>query len=196
MDKILILVGENMNQEKTKKLNNFLPPGHMTDTFYKEHEIILSFLDKLEKNTQKIQKMKAYQIQDKEWQELKHIAEHLIGAELHHQREEKVLFPELEKAGVLGPPEVMRGEHEELRKYKHQLEELVKKVNKNNFSTVKQEVKKVSEFLIFNLRNHIAKENEILYPMALEVIKEKDTWQKMKLAADKIGYCCFTPQQA
>ncbi len=38
------------------------------------------------------------------------------------------------------------------------------------------------------------KENEILYPMALEVIKEKEIWQKMKVTADKIGYCCFTPE--
>ena len=45
------------------------------------------------------------------------------------------------------------------------------------------------------LRDHIFKENNILYPTALEVIKENSVWKKMKDDCDKIGYCCFTPEQ-
>jgi len=37
-------------------------------------------------------------------------------------------------------------------------------------------------------------ENNILYPMALEAIKEENVWQEMKSKCDKIGYCCFTPK--
>ena len=47
-----------------------------------------------------------------------HIAKHLLGAKAHRQREEQVLFPELEKRGVFGPPQVMRMEHEDLRNQK------------------------------------------------------------------------------
>lgn len=173
--------------------NASLPAGHMIDTLQKEHEKILSFLDKLELVNQKIQNMAVYDAENKEWAELKHIVEHLIGAEPHHQREEQILFPELEKRGVYGPPQVMLQEHEELRKHKHELERLATEAATIDFNDLKTQLDATAKFLVFNLRDHIFKENNILYPTALEVIAEPETWQIMKTAADKIGYCCFTP---
>ncbi|MEW6407621.1 MAG: hemerythrin domain-containing protein [Patescibacteria group bacterium] len=180
-----------MNQEKIQNL----PTGHMIDTLQKEHEIILSFLDKLETVNQKIQEMNGYNKKNKEWAELKHIAEHLIGAEPHHQREEQILFPELERRGVFGPPQVMLQEHEELRKHKHELARLEQEAAAFDFNDLKKQLDASTKFLIFNLRDHIFKENNILYPTALEVISEPKTWKAMKEKADKIGYCCFTPKK-
>lgn len=169
-----------------------LKPGHPIDTLMKEHEKILEFLDRLEKVNQIIQKMKIFKMQ-KEFTELKDIAEHLISAEPHHKREEEVLFPELEKRGVFGPPEMMRLEHNELKKKKRELKEISESFNNENFLTLKEKLNQTSQFIISLLREHIFKENNILYPMALEVIKEEKVWQKMKKDCDKIGYCCFTP---
>jgi len=171
-----------------------LPVGHMIDTFQKEHEEILSFLDKLEGVNQKIQKMKDYKAEDKEWLELKHIAEHLLGAEPHYQREEQILFPALEKRGVFGPPQIMKREHEDLRTHKHELKRLITGVSRLGLNDLKKQLDGNIKFLVFNLREHIFKENNILYPTALEVITEPEIWQGMKVAADKIGYCCFTPK--
>jgi hemerythrin-like domain-containing protein len=42
----------------------------------------------------------------------------------HHQREEDVLFPELEKRGMYGPPMAMREEHKQLRPRKRELKKL------------------------------------------------------------------------
>jgi len=176
------------------KLDSALPGGHMIDTLQKEHEIILSFLDKLEIVNQKIQRQEEYQANSEEWQELKHIVEHLLGAEPHHQREEQILFPELEKRGVFGPPQIMVQEHEELRKHKHELERLARETSIIDFNGLKRQLDANAKFLVFNLRDHIFKENNILYPTALEVIKEATIWEEMKQEADKIGYCCFTPQ--
>ena len=39
------------------------------------------------------------------------------------------------------------------------------------------------------LRDHIHKENEVLYPMALSVI-EAGAWEQLNRQADKIGACC------
>jgi hypothetical protein len=92
-----------------------LKPDHPLYTLISEREIILGFLDKLEKLKEKIEKEN---FDEKDLKELKDISHHLIEAEPHHQREERVLFPEIEKRGILGPTEVMRQEHEELRKEK------------------------------------------------------------------------------
>jgi len=182
------------SRDKTNQIKGFLKPGHMIHTLMLEHEIILGFLDKLERINQTIQKMERYD-QKKVFAELKHIANLLLETESHHKREEDVLFPELEKRGVLGPPQIMKIEHEDLRKSKKELKKLIAKIPDMNFNEFRKKLGKNAEFIIMTLRDHILKENNILYPTALEIIKEKEVWQKMKEAADQIGYCCFTPKK-
>lgn len=175
---------------KNKKENP--KPGHPIHTLISEHEIILSFLDKLERLNKEIQKNDSL---DKEsFKSLKNITHHLIEAEPHYQREEKVLFPELEKRGIFGPPEVMRGEHKKLREVKERMKKLAENFSKMKFDSFKKELKGACNFLLPTLRDHILKENNILYPMALEAIKEEEVWQKIKKDCDRIGYCCFTPR--
>lgn len=156
--------------------------------------MILGFLDELEKTNQRIQQKNQYSEADGDFKKLADIAEHLIGAEPHHKREEEVLFPELEKRGVSCPTAVMRQEHEEFRPKKKEVLGLCRTVSKMDFRDFKKELKETADFLISMLREHIAKENDILYPLSLEVIPEEAVWQEMKEACDKIGYCCFTPK--
>jgi DUF438 domain-containing protein len=175
------------------KIKNSLKPGHPIYTLMSEHEVILSFLEKLEKTNEKIQKMKNSK-EKKFFEILKDVAEHLIEAEPHHEREEKVLFPEVEKRGIFGPPEVMRKEHKILRKAKKELLNLSKKIQTNNFSQAKKKLAELVALIVPTLKDHIAKEDNILYPMTLQIIKEEKIWQKIKKECDKIGYCCFTPK--
>ncbi len=176
------------------KLKSRLDPGHVLHTMISEHDMILKFLDDLEKTNQTIQTMTRFETKRPEFELLKSIASHLIGAEAHHKREEDVLFPELEKRGFAGPPHVMRSEHQDLRQRKHQLQDLTGTISERNFSTFKNNLDPVSQGLVTLLRDHIFKENNILYPMSLQVIPESAEWVRMKEACDRIGYCCFTPK--
>jgi DUF438 domain-containing protein len=38
---------------------------------------------------------------------------------------------------------------------------------------------------------HILKVNNILFPMALNVIDDQTIWLRLKNDCDKVGYCCF-----
>lgn len=185
----------DMLKDELEKMTGSLEAGHVLDTLVKEHEMILHFLDELEKTNQEIQILGSYEANNEAFNKLSHIAEHLIGAEPHHQREEQVLFPEVENRGVTGPTRVMVMEHEDLRRYKHNIEELAKNVQNMDFAEFKNRLNGASKMLIMTLRDHIFKENNILYPTALDVIKDSKTWQVLKEACDKIGYCCFTPEK-
>ncbi len=44
------------------------------------------------------------------------------------------------------------------------------------------------------LREHIKKENSILYPLALEIISPSE-WIDIKDKCDRIGYCYLSSQQ-
>lgn len=180
-------------EDQSDKLREKLPREHVISTLISEHETILCFLDDLDFVNQSIQKMTSYEPGRVEFRRLQHIAEQLISAEPHHQREEEILFPELEKRGVYGPPMVMKGEHTEMRRYKRKLLELAKSVSHMEFGDFARHLDGVVRFIVPMLREHIYKENNILYPTALEVIDNTEVWRRLKADCDKIGYCCFKP---
>lgn len=175
-------------------LKEKVAPGHVLHTLVSEHEMILTFLDHLEEVNRRVQAADAYDPRREEYAALRHIAEHLVEAEAHHQREEDVLFPELERRGLFGPPEVMRAEHVELRAHKQELKRLAEAAGELDFSDFRRRLDAEVGFIVPTLRDHIAKEDNILYAAALEVIPDNETWARLKQECDRIGYCCFTPE--
>ena len=168
-----------------------LKAGHPIHTLMEEHKMILGFIDKLRGIVEGLESAKNYD--DVDMKKLKHIAEHLVEADYHHKREEDVLFPAIEENGINGPTECMRGEHVELKKRKKALLEIVKNYKSISFGDFARKVDENAQYIIEELPNHIQKEDDILYPMALEAIPSKD-WAGIKKRCDKIGYCCFTPK--
>jgi DUF438 domain-containing protein len=185
----LEVLGEQLEQMRAK-----LPKGHVVSTLIQEHDAILGFLDMLEQTNSVIQGMSEYPGPAPEFQKLAHLAEHLVATERHHQREEDVLFPELEKRGLQGPPMVMREEHRQLRPRKRELKELVDGLDGHNFKDFQRRLNALTGFIVPTLREHIYKENNILYPAAVQIIDDAGVWQRLKGACDAIGYCCFTPE--
>lgn len=170
-----------------------LASGHPVETLMAEHEVILEALDELERLNRAVKE--GERLQEEQAETLKHIATHLVEAELHHQREEDALFPELEQRGVTGPPRIMRLEHEKLRARKHALLELAEGAETIPFEELQSRLNELTAYLVFNLRDHIFKEDNILYPAAVEVVTDPAVWERMKAACDEIGYCCFTPRE-
>ena len=183
-----VLKGE-LDKIKTK-----IEPGHVIFTFIAEHDKILEFLTQLEEINFRIQKLEKYNSSLEEIEALKTVVDNILDAENHHQREEQVLFIELEDRQITGPTRIMRMEHEDLRAKKKFLRQAAEEASELDFAEFKEKVDDTSKYIIFNLRDHIFKENYILYPTAIEAITERETWQDMKIRCDKIGYCGFTPK--
>lgn len=179
---------DELNKIKTK-----IYPGHVIHIMIAEHDKILQFLTELEEVNSYIQQMNLYESSKVEFDKLIVLADNILDAENHHQREEKVLFMELENREITGPTRIMRMEHEDLREKKRELKNLAKGISQLDFDEFKKSLDQVAKYIIFNLRDHIFKENYILYPSAIEAIKEKEKWDEMKKECDKIGYCSFTP---
>lgn len=185
---MMILKGE------LEKLQGKISKGHVLYTLIEEHELILSFLKELDEVTMTILNMDNFDESRKEFGRVTELIDNILGAEPHHKREEDVLFPELETMGITGPTRIMRLEHEDLRKKKRALKKLSEEVNHLDFAEYKKELKKLSNAICFELKDHIFKENYILYPTALESIKSETKWTDMKNECDNIGYCSFTPE--
>lgn len=180
-------------KDELDKLRVALTPDHVLTTLIEEHDEILKRLNRLEVLNSNIQKMENYDSSSSVFKELLNVAVEVIGAEPHHKREEDVLFPELEARGVTGPTRVMRMEHDMLRAKKKEIKALAENVETMGFIEFKTQLNEAAKYLIFNLRDHIYKENHILYPSSVETLVDKNLWLEMKKSCDKIGYCSFTP---
>lgn len=157
-----------------------------------EHEAILRNLEALEGIVGKASASKSYGEIEGELKELERITNVLIDAEKHHRREEEALFPPLEERGITGPPRIMRMEHEDMRARKKALKKLLEERAGLEYGDFINRLSELSGYIIPTLRDHIFKENNILYPTALETL-EGSAWEIMKGKFNEIGYCCFTP---
>lgn len=180
-------------KDELEKLRNNISNGHLLYTMVEEHTVILEVLKELEEVTNVILSMDKYDESKSEFKKVTELAIKVLDAEPHHKREEDVLFVELEKRGITGPTRIMKLEHEDLRNMKKKLKELSETVEDMDFDVYKSSLEKISKAICFELKDHIFKENYILYPTALETINDDSLWNGMKSKCDEIGYCTFTP---
>ncbi|MBC7360504.1 MAG: hemerythrin domain-containing protein [Desulfacinum sp.] len=111
----------------------------------------------------------------------------------HHGKEEDYLFPALEAAGVTregGPIGVMLAEHEQGRTLVAKLEEAAARLRARDFeahSRVKEIANQYGELL----RNHIRKEEDVLFRMAqshVAPLQDNDLYQAFELLErERIG---------
>ncbi|MBI4447889.1 DUF438 domain-containing protein, partial [Candidatus Woesearchaeota archaeon] len=175
-------------KEGLKGINMKLKPGHPIHTLMEEHKMIIEFVNKLKDTIKRLESKKSYEEASEDVAMLIHIAEHLVEADKHHQREEEALFPEIEKAGMTEPPLIMREEHEELKPKKVELYKIAKENKKLPYKEFVKKAKETAQYIIKELPDHIYKEDNILYPLAIETIP-KEKWAAIKKKCDKIGYC-------
>ena len=178
--------------EELKELKANVPVGHPLSTLISEHEEILKILDRLDEVNSEIQKLDDFDPDNPLFDELKDIGSKLLDTEKHHTREEETLFPEVDKSGVTGPTRIMRMEHDDLWPHKERINEMAENADEIDFEDFKREIKEHADYVVVTLRDHIFKENNILYPTAKDVIEESQ-WEEIKSKSDEIGYCSFTP---
>jgi uncharacterized protein len=160
---------------KDTKLN--VPVGHPIANYLHENELITDIVTRLEQ---------AYHIlivdasNAEYWQNLTAILSELDNIKIHYVRKENQLFPYLEKKGISGPPQVMWGIHDEIRKHLKDLEMVISKKEINRIKDIIPSMMRVITEMIF-------KENNILFPMALNSIA-KDDWQVIRKGDDEVGY--------
>jgi DUF438 domain-containing protein len=161
-----------------------LPAGHPIAVFVEEHERILGFVDRLDDLIEQFRDDVGTPRARDVALEIAGIARDLLDAKPHHDREEAVLFAALERRGVALPPRVMRMEHRELHALEVRLAAAVVVEHPDS-----EEIAEAGGSLSSHLRDHIAKENEILYPMALDVLNDPHVWESMNPPLREIGPC-------
>lgn len=106
----------------------------------------------------------------------------------HYMRKENLLFPFMEKYGIVAPPKVMWGVDDEIRlDIKNAIKELKENPKKQT------ENAKIIEAALYRVEEMIFKEENILFPMVLETLNE-DEWLKIAKESAELGYCLYEPR--
>lgn len=166
-----------------------IEPWHPLRTMVEEHEEILRNLARLEALASRVRQ--ADSLATGVVRELAAVADNLLAAEPHHAREEAVIFPELAKRGLDKAIAAMESEHEELRAKKRELRALAERAATLPFAEFRRTLDELAEFIVYDLSDHIHKENHIIYPAAVRLVREKELWPELKKRCDEIGYCRF-----
>lgn len=157
-------------RESLEKEEPLAPAWHPIGILMAEHREFLRLAERLK-----------HAVDQGDAAEIVRIREHLEESEKHYLREENVLFPALEKRGIVEPPRIMWSEHQEIRALK-------KEIQSGQGARLRELVVALGEILA----SHFFKENRILFPAALRVVPERE-WTTLRAQFDEIGYCCFTP---
>jgi hemerythrin-like domain-containing protein len=118
---------------------------------------------------------------------------HEFADECHHGKEETVLFPALEKAGIPregGPVGVMLYEHDQLRGFLRGVAEATERVQAGEVGAAGEVIRRAGDYS-GTLRRHIDKENNMLFRMAemrLGPQKEQDLAEEFeRVETQKMG---------
>jgi hemerythrin-like domain-containing protein len=161
-----------------------------TEILKHEHKIILMVLDAAKREVQSIRQRGKVHIA-----ELEKMVDFIrnFADRCHHAKEENLLFVKMKEKGMpdeSGPIAVMLKEHTEGRRRIKVIGEAIPKAQEGEPSAL-QTISENLDAYIQLLRNHIEKEDNVLYPMADKVFTEQDQqWLSGdfdKVEAEEIG---------
>ena len=167
-----------------------VPDGHPVDVFRKENEEIRNVTNAIFALISDILHSSSESIREQVIK-LRGLYNNLYDVDKHYQRKEYLLFPYLEKLEITGPPKVMWGKHDEIRELiKGSIEVL------HVDSLTREELEAAAEMVLKpaarSAQEMITKEEEILFPMALDTLNESD-WYEISRQSIEIGFCLYDP---
>jgi DUF438 domain-containing protein len=168
-----------------------VPEGHPLDIFTRENKELLKVIAETRRLLDALPAVKGGEFKDYILQILS-LINSLMDVDKHYQRKEYLLFPYLEKKEITGPPKVMWGKHDEIRE---QLKGCIEILRSRN---LKKSDLEEAENLLFapvlqSLEDMTKKEEEILFPMCMDILTTDEWWQINKQTLD-FGFTLYDPK--
>jgi len=168
-----------------------IPAGHPVDVFKNENAELKTVAEKAKGLLHALRA-----VDDAEYQQfifgLQGVFNQLMDVDKHYLRKEYLLFPNLEKNDITGPPKVMWGKHDEIRE---QLKGCIEVLNTKDIT--RTDLLNSLDLLFFPalqaVIDMVQKEEEILFPMSMDVLTTED-WHSIHKQTLEFGFCLYDPQ--
>ena len=180
-------------RDSIQNQKSIAPKGHPVYTLMAEHALIMEYVSELESLVASISSGER-EPRPEFLERIRQLIGFLVDTETHYLREENALFPMIEKHGLTGPTAAMWSEHQDI----HVIEKRIFELNSQSDSNLIKSLGKLSEptiELVNLLASHFNKENSILFPASLRLLKEAE-WDAVAQDFDDIGYSSFAIRPA
>lgn len=169
-----------------------VPPGHPVHTFKEENRALKWEIDSIERLVSAAGRIGS-DLNVKQFLDQVRVRVHnLTDVEKHYQRKENLLFPFLEQHGIMGPPKVMWGKHDETRALMKKAVAELAEADQPNAAEALKLVATCVKPLADSISEMIFKEEEILLPMSLKTLSEEE-WYQVYSQSLEIGFCLYDP---
>lgn len=168
--------------------------GHPVSTFRKENQAVKREISFIKKVFDEISKEDDEQSAGDKFLMLHSYFNSLMDLEKHYSRKENLLFPFLEKYHITGPSTVMWGKDDQIREMLKNSLVLLKESHNITAGEGKAAIELVLAPAVKAIEEMTIKEEEILFPMAMDTLKEND-WYEIYRQSDEIGYCLYAPTE-
>lgn len=194
IDELFVMweTNKNLLPDQVEKLRRELPANHIIQRILAEHDMIMCFIADLEDVNNEIQMLDYASSSSSEIRRFEHIASHLAAASQHPEREDNVIFPELRRRGFPGPSEIISLQHNQLSARISELKQLAWLIDSIPFDEFKLQLKYLGGYIVPAMRRHIFIENNLVLPLAIELIDDEKAWKNIKQVCDEIGYCGYS----
>jgi DUF438 domain-containing protein len=163
-------------------------PGHPIHTFRAENEAAGRVLDAFQMALTALEAAPDAAHLQRAQQLLQELREY----EKHYLRKENILFPYLERHGFTGPSSVMWAIHDDVRAGWRELAALLVAGPGEDPAAFTAQVAEVFQPLSTAVREMFYKEDNILFPAALEKLSEEE-WAAIRAQEPEVGYCYVEP---
>lgn len=174
-----------------------IPAGHPVDTFKKENrelEKLAMQLNGLYETVKKAAENNSTEVNNTIVMQMLSVFNALTDVDKHYRRKENLLFPFLEAKGITGPPTVMWGKHDETRAFLKNAIEVLQNSTGATATEMADIIKNVLAPASKAVTDMIMKEDEILFPMAMDELTDQE-WYEIMQQTNEIGYCLFDPTE-
>lgn len=157
-----------------------MPPGHPVCTYMEENQQAKELIAEIRQELEKIGEEPGETVWSFAVNHLRFLAQELSGIQTHYVRKENQLFPLLEQHDLAAPGKVMWEVHDDIRGKFRVVRELLA-------GKERAAARGALLDLACAVDDMIQKEERILFPMALQVLADKD-WSRCRLGEEEIGF--------
>jgi DUF438 domain-containing protein len=168
-----------------------IPEGHPVDVFVHENRELVKVTEKAQGMIDILEFITEDSFKDYTLKLLSCFNE-LMDVDKHYKRKEYLVFPYLEKNEITGPPKVMWGKHDEIREQLKGCIEILR-IPELKKSDLEDALNILFLPVLRALTDMTKKEEDILFPMCMDLLTTEDWWQIHKQTLE-FGFTLYDPK--
>lgn len=171
---------------QSRELKN-VPKGHPLDLLMKENEWVLKQAESIGLYASALLRAEDDEQTRNYLASLKKIAFEMRKARLHYRKIQMLLFPYLERRGIVAVPRVLWGREDQTMVKLRQLSELLQKTENDTNKNLVNDIANKAIEIAQEFSELVFRENRILFP-AVQALFSEGEWAAIAEIAEDLGY--------